>query len=536
MPEKRFWNVRDFHELYQLGHLCEAAVAHQLLTGTTELVDVAIKYVNLVASIFGPTKRLKGYPGHQELEIGLMRLYQLNQNQTCLDLAKFFIFERGQRYDGKNFFDVEMAARNGDPYDYFSPEFRPHYQHPNDYSYHQAHEPLCDQQTIEGHCVRAMYYLIGIAIYAYETQDTNALVPLRRLFQNTIRQKMYVTGGLGSIERSEGFTPNYWLPDQVEGGCAYSETCASFALIILCHRLLQIELRGEYGDVMERALYNAVLGAVSADGRSFYYENQLTILAETPRERSTWFDVACCPPNVLKLFGLLPQLIWSKSEDDETVIIHLHIASGFDTNIQGNEVKISQWSNFPWSGEIAIKVYAEKATKFALAIRIPAWAAASYTCSETDGTLRDGYLYFNSRVWEGFQDIEMNFPMMPRKIFAHPLTRKDEVAIARGPLIYCAETFDNPGIDLEILGLRRGFDMELSNFVDIANMHNVVLLRTDGMLKDMDFWNKTGDLYTDNEEYAGWKEKVPVTFLPYFLRNNRGKAAGVRVWLKRISE
>ena len=258
------------HELYCLGHLAEFAVAYFDLTGSKDLVQVVRGMVELVRQVVLPKG---GYPGHEELELALMRVYEVSHDEIFLETAEYFIRERGkQDEDGRSYYDRESFARGADPYDFLGPEVRPAFRYPRDYAYMQAHVPLVDQTTIEGHCVRAMYYLTGAQHYALtkpsETEDIqNAVL---RLFNNTVNQKMYITGGIGSVARSEGFGPDYYLPDQQAGGCCYSETCASFGLIMLCERLLRGELKGLYGDVMERALLNCVLGAVSMQGESYF--------------------------------------------------------------------------------------------------------------------------------------------------------------------------------------------------------------------------------------------------------------------------
>ncbi len=265
-PDSRFTNLRDMHELYQLGHLAEAAAAYYLLTGSKQLIGVVRGMTELVRKMVLPKG---GYPGHQELEIGLLRLYGITKDKIFLNTADYFITERGNRDENdETYFDREAKARGADPSAHLGTEWKYWFNKPRDYAYMQANIPLTEQKTVEGHSVRAMYWLTAAQQYTLfnpsESKDIKEAV--LTLFKNTITKKMYITGGVGSVMRSEGFGPEYWLPDQAEGGCCYSETCASFALIILCQRLLQGDLRGVYGDVMERALLNCVLGAVDVQG------------------------------------------------------------------------------------------------------------------------------------------------------------------------------------------------------------------------------------------------------------------------------
>ena len=256
------------HELYQLGHLAEAAAAYCLLTGSHDLISVVRGMLELVRKIVFPRG---GYPGHEEIEIGLLRLYEITGDEIFRESVGYFLRERGTPDEkGESYYDREAFERGADPYDHLGSEYRGWFRKPRDYAYMQAHIPLIEQETIEGHSVRAMYWLTGAQMYALCTPDDSAEVKesVRRLFDNTVNRKMYITGGLGSVERIEGFGPEHYLPDLNEGGCCYSETCASFALIMLCSRLLQGELKGVYGDVMERAFLNVILGSVGTDGNT----------------------------------------------------------------------------------------------------------------------------------------------------------------------------------------------------------------------------------------------------------------------------
>lgn len=271
------------HELYCLGHLAEAAAAYHLLTGSNDLIAVVRRMVDLVRKVVMPKG---GYPGHQELETGLLRLYDITGDSVFFDTAEYFIRERGTR-DEKDeiFFDREAFARGADPYEHLGTEYKAWFSKPRDYAYMQAHTPLVKQTTIEGHSVRAMYYLTAAQHYTLvggsKTNDIRDAVA--RLFASTVNKKMYVTGGLGSVTHCEGFGPDYHLPDLNEGGGCYSETCASFALIVLCERMLRAELKGLYGDVMERALLNCVLGAVSMQGEFCFPRFRVLLLTKIRR-------------------------------------------------------------------------------------------------------------------------------------------------------------------------------------------------------------------------------------------------------------
>lgn len=255
--------MRDMHELYCVGHLAEFAVAYHALTGSLNLIDVVRRFVRLLHRTVIPKG---GYPGHEELELALLRVYEITKDRLFLDTAGFFVRERGKKdEDGHNYYDRETAKRGLDPRKDLG---RGNFEKPRDYSYAQAHLPITEQSEILGHSVRAVYFLTGALHYALLTPDES--VDIRqatiRLFENMVSKKMYITGGLGSVARYEGFGPEYWLPDSREAGGCYSETCATVGLIVLCERLLRESLEGRYGDIMERALFNCFFGALGADG------------------------------------------------------------------------------------------------------------------------------------------------------------------------------------------------------------------------------------------------------------------------------
>lgn len=265
-PQNRLTNLRDMHELYCLGHLAEFAVAYHALTGSSDLIDVCRRYVHLLHQTVIPNR---GYCGHQELELALIRLYEVTSDDLFLDTAAYFVTERGRRDDkDQTFYDHECRARGVDPAEDF--RRRGNFRFPRDYAYMQAHLPLTEQPEIDGHCVRAVYFLTGALHYGLirRNESTRAVVEaVERLFDDMTLRKMYVTGGIGAVARNEGFGPAYHLPDLQEAGGCYSETCASFGLMMLCERFLRDRLNSRYGDVMETALMNCVLGALATDGK-----------------------------------------------------------------------------------------------------------------------------------------------------------------------------------------------------------------------------------------------------------------------------
>ena len=292
-PEKRWTNLADCHELYCAGHLIEGAVAYFEATGKRQFLDIVSRYADYIAQVFGrgPGQK-RGYCGHPEIELALVKLYRATGRQRYLDLAKYFIDERGQE---PNYFRQNAPQRN------------------DDYSYCQAHEPVRKQDQVVGHAVRAMYLYCGTADVAHETADETLLPALRKLWRHLTRTRLYVTGGIGSTRQNEGFTFDYDLPSET----AYCETCAAVGLVFWSHRLLQLTGAGEFADVMERALYNSCISGVSLDGRRFFYANPLAVYPATTRdefvsaERREWFDCACCPPNIARLIASVGQYFYS---------------------------------------------------------------------------------------------------------------------------------------------------------------------------------------------------------------------------------
>lgn len=522
----RWTNVRDMHELYCLGHLVEACVAYESLTHSGRLLEPVMKALSHVDSIFGPEEhgKLHGYPGHPEIELGLLRLYDLTNDSLPLKLARYFILERGRKdATGEIFYDHEARARGGDPYDHMGSEMPNSYYAPRDYAYHQAHAPLVEQDEIKGHSVRAMYFVTAATEYVRLTGDAAVKTALDRLWRNTVDKKLYITGALGAMRQSEGFGPDYFLGDTEESHGCYAETCATFALIVWCSKLLRQELRGEYADVMEVALYNGFLGAVGLDGKSFYYQNPLRTFTGQKKERSTWFEVACCPPNVAKLLGQLESFIYSSSSQEGILVaVHLWIASEFAVPDSDGTV-VSQTTNLPWAGDIELTIRGPKA--ITLALRIPDWAS-NYSCS-LSGEVKDGYLYLPAVA---NTSITLTFPLHPRKVYANPRTGKDEICIMRGPLVYCVEDVDNPGVDIDHIALLAdGTAPADAPAATIASVEDVVTIHAPGKEVVNANWSS---LYS--AEAWRYGEAKQFTFVPYFLRMNRGGNGGMRVWVKRI--
>lgn len=297
-PEKRWTNLRDQHELYCAGHMIEAGVAHYQGTGKHTLLDVVCRYADHIASIFGTQPGQKrGYPGHEEIELALVKLYHVTGEKRYLDLSQYFIDERGKQ---PYYYDLEAVARGDDPKAYWA----------KTYAYMQAHIPVRRQNEVVGHAVRAMYLYSAMADLANETGDNSLLEACRTLWQDVCLRKMYITGGIGPSRLNEGFTNPYDLPNET----AYAETCAAVGLVFWNQRMLQFDCDSRYADIMERALYNGVISGVSLSGELFFYENPLASLGNYHRE--PWFDCACCPPNIARRLASLGHYIYSQKDDE----------------------------------------------------------------------------------------------------------------------------------------------------------------------------------------------------------------------------
>ncbi len=440
-PDERWTNLRDLHELYNFGHLIEGALAHQAQCGSDRLIKVMLRFVDYCCTVFGnDSGKLAGYPGHPEVELALLRLYHRTRYAKCLELAAYFLTERGK--DGGQFYKDEQAKRG--EHKHTIPGMMPK---PYSFWYMQAHKPIVEQDTIEGHSVRAMYLLTAVQDLVV-TPDTTRFVSTQqieqlsaaamRLWKSMVLTKMYVTGGIGSIKQWEGFSIPYSLPlGTDEGGC-YTETCAGIGVLMLADRLLHERLDGDVGDVAERVLYNSsITTGMSVDGRAFTYVNQLASSAEEPCERFDWFECACCPPNVMRTFGCLQGYFFgSLSSRTSDLAIHQIFAGRID--YLGNKVHMR--TNYPHDGQVNIRVEAISPSA-TIWLRVPGWARSTYTFSG-DVQLVNGYIAI-----EKPGEYKLSLQLRPRLLYSHPDSGPSRVSLAYGPLIYCIEDIDNPWID-----------------------------------------------------------------------------------------
>jgi uncharacterized protein len=343
-PAKRWTNLRDWHELYCAGHMFEAAVAHYQATGKTNFLNVATRYANYIDSVFGaPPKRL-GYPGHPEIELALIKLWRATGNPRYLELARFFIENRGQKF---------FATEHHTPLDKYEG------------AYWQDDCPIYDHQGIKGHAVRAAYLMSGVTDVAAQTENERLLRMLDRVWRNTTERNQYLTGGIGPSAHNEGFTEDYDLPNQ----SAYQETCATIALAQWAHRLALLYGDARYADVLERALYNGVLSGVSLDGTRFFYVNPLE--SGPNHRRSPWFGCACCPPNVTRTLAALGGYAYATGPD--SLYVNLYIQGAAQTKVGRTPVQLKVKTEYPWDGKVALELAPTTPAKFALRLRLPAW-------------------------------------------------------------------------------------------------------------------------------------------------------------------
>jgi DUF1680 family protein len=513
-PDARFTDLRDAHELYCAGHLIEAAVAHHTATGKTSLLDIMCRYADYIGSVFGRGEgQIRGYDGHEEIELALVKLYEATGKQAYLDLATYFTEERGTE---PYFFDLE-TKRRGTP-GWFASEFDARPGHPGrTREYLQAHAPVREQTEAVGHSVRAMYLYSAMADLARENGDHTLLDACRRLWEHLTTRRMYVTGGIGSSAVNEGFTTDFDLPNET----AYAETCASIGLMMWAQRMLRIDRQRRYGDVMELALYNGVLSGLSADGTTFFYDNPLGSAGGVSRH--DWFEVACCPPNLARVLSSLGSYAYAQGLDE--LVVHLYLAGTIRFSVAGHEAVVRLDSNYPWDGRIRLTVEHAPAAPFTLSMRVPEWTSQPTLLRNGEPVEAilggDGYLSVTGNWTEG-DELELVLDSEPRRLWADPRVRSlaGRVTVARGPLIYAAEEADN-GAGLDQVLLPR--DAQLGS-EPAAGLDGVLALRASGLRET----HVGGGLYRTAPPFA---QSADVTLVPYHAWANRG-AGEMRVWLR----
>lgn len=502
-PKNRWKCLRDCHELYCAGHLLEGAVAYWQATGKDRFLNVMRRYVDYIATVFGRGEgQMRGYPGHEEIELALCKLYDVTGEKKYLDLAAYFIDERGR--DPKYF--VEELKTRGDAFHWEGNDAQ-------GMEYFQAHAPVREQTEAVGHAVRAVYLYSGMADVAMRTGDEGLLEACRRLYRNIADKRLYVTGAIGSTYIGEAFTFDYDLPNDT----AYAETCASVGLIFFMKRMLEADGAAEYGDMMERALYNTVLAGMAMDGKSFFYVNPLEVFPEADEKdpskrhvktvRQKWFACACCPPNVARLLADLGSYIYRRKGSAVTADLFI----GSRLALPGG-AELIQTSEVPFGGKVTFTLRGA-AQGFSLRVRCPEWAEG-VTCT-APCRKENGYIAIQ-KDWQDGDSVTLVFGMEPRRIYANPLVRQDagKVCLMRGPLVYCLEEADN-GANLHLLRLPEGEPVEAVR--GEGALFGMTLLRAKGRR----FVPHGSRLYAPDRQ--GREEEARLTFVPYFAWGNRDK-------------
>ena len=511
--DERWTDLTHKHELYCAGHLIQAAVAHFAATGSESLLEVAVRFADHICDIFGPEEEGKrpAVDGHEEIEMAMVELARRTGESKYLEQARFFVDARGYGLLGGRAYHTEHGLAGGR-------------------EYHQDHKPFREMDEVVGHAVRALYLNAGAADLYAETGDAELLAALERLWRNMTTKRMYVSGGLGSRYEDEAFGGDYELPNER----AYTETCAAIASVMWNWRMLLISGDARYADLMEHTLYNAVLPGLSLDGQHYFYQNPLA--DDGTHRRQPWFGVACCPPNVARLLASLPGYFYSTSED--AVWVHLYAEGTATVRLDGDrEVCLTQRTSYPWDGNIAIEV--DGGGDFGLMLRIPSWCEQGaeievngepFTAPVVPGSYAE-----IRRTWRPGDVVGLLLPMPVRRIESHPHVSENVgwVALMRGPILYCAEQIDNPGMDLRDLLLP--LDEQKADLVDPQPelLGGINALRLSVQIAHPDeAWD--GMLYRTvvaGEPGYSLVSTAEVTTVPYYAWANR-EGGAMRVWLR----
>ena len=506
-PELRWSNLRDNHELYCAGHLIEAAVAHFQGTGQRTFLDAVCRYADYIATVFGVEEgKKRGYCGHEEIELALVKLYQATGEIRYLRLCQYFIEERGRR---PHYFDEEAVARGESVVDFWA----------TTYEYNQSHQPVREQQEVVGHAVRAMYLLSAVADLARELDDSDLQQTCERLWRHLVSKRLYITGALGASSANEGFTTDYDLPNLA----AYAETCAAIGLVQWQYRMLLLDVQNRYADVLELALYNGILSGVSFDGTSFFYVNPLE--SNGTHHRQHWYKCACCPPNISRLFLSLGRYLYTVSEDE--IIAHLYAQSSTTITLGARQVTLHQQTNYPWDGTVHIEVEVAEPSEFGLNLRIPGWCKEAHLTiagEEMPLELRNGYAHVR-RLWHSGNSLVLNLAMPVERVYAHPAVRATtgNVALQRGPLIYCLEATDHC-VPLHQLRLSR--QTPLHTHVAANTLKGVTVIT--GLATALETADWSDILYRATPPLAS---EQTLTAIPYYAWGHR-EAGEMRVWIQ----
>jgi len=492
--KERWTNLAWNHELYNAGHLIQAAIAYKRVTRKTSLFEVATRFADHIYNTFGPGKK-EGAPGHPEVEMALVELFRETGDRKFLELSNYFLSTRGK--------GLASVPRNPEP------------------EYFIDHKPFVELEEITGHAVRALYLCSGATDLYLETGDEQLWQALNRLWENFVSKKMYITGGTGSRHDWESFGEEYELPNRR----SYAESCAAIANFMWNFRMLLATGEGKYSDLMEQILYNGLLAGISLDGKHYFYFNPLEDFGKTRRKK--WFDCACCPPNLARFIASFPGYMYTVS--DKGIQVHLYEKSSAELLLKDSSVKIEQKTNYPWEGHIYFTIETDIEEPFSIYLRVPSWSS-NYSV-RIDGNdnpveMQSGYVELN-RCWEGGHTIEFSLKMKPELMETHPLVRDNlgKVAVRKGPVVYCVEQVDNPDFHVWTLTVdSESMREEKCKILD----REMVLLKGTGRAIELSEWK--GKLYS---QLSRTKE-IPVLFtlVPYYAWANR-EPGSMGVWLRK---
>ena len=539
-PDNKFTNLRDRHELYCAGHLLESAIEHHKATGNSKFFDVMERYVDHIISKFGREEgKMRGYPGHQEIELALVKAYEHTNKQKYLDLATYFIGERGTHSKTEDHYFISERKILKEKEKDFDPSTLPSWLRDvlnfgsdphgtnssshgdlqgkvyRDLQYWQAHERPVDQKTAEGHSVRALYMFTAMADLARLNNDNEMLNACKTLWRNIVDKRMYVHCGVGSAYIGERFTDNYDLPNDM----AYAETCATIALIYFANRMSKMELNSEYGDIIENSLYNLLLASTSLDGKGFFYDNYLEcnpvyLHAQQRRHgiRDEYHLCSCCPPNITRLIASMDMYIYNSYED--SIVVDQYISS--EVNFRNQGIKLNQTSDFPHKGYSKIEIIDSQNKDSTIYFRIPSWdknILISLNGSKTNYEVVNGYAKI-SKIWQKGDVIELTFDFSPRFVRSNPNVRYNvrKACLFRGPILYCLEEKDN-GQYLNKLVLNTNNNIEEKD--EKINSEDIISLTVKGFkFEDID------NLYIHDKLNMN---ETSLKFIPYYCWSNRGE-------------
>ncbi len=486
-PDKRWADIRVKHELYCAGHMFEAAVAHYHATGKRTFLDVACRYADYIDSVFGPDKR-HVVPGHEEIELALVKLWRATGNDRYLKLSRFFVYEHG----GK------------ETHDLFG-------------KYCQDHLPISEQTEPVGHAVRWLYLYSAVADHAAMTGDRGHIDAMERLWRNIVEKKMYITGGVGVQNHGEGFAEEYFLPNER----AYCETCASIGMAFWNHRLALLHGEGRFADLVERVLYNGALSGVSLSGDKYFYVNPLE--SAGGHHRQAWYGCACCPTNVVRFVASLAGYIYGTMKSGPGIYILQYIGNTTTLEIGGHKVTLAQKTRYPWEGSVRITVSPDRPSEFAVGVRIPAWctgASVVVNGEAMDNKPHDGFVVLRRR-WEKGDTVGLTFPMPVRQVAAHPEVKANigRRAVMRGPVVYCFEDCDNP---CAVNTMAIPENARFTTVFEPELLGGVVTVGTEGTTQAV--------VETDDGKMDVVKQPVRLKAVPYYSWDNRD-AGRMIVWV-----